>query len=49
MFDFLDNISLVGSPTDADVARMVAARGADAAASEAELCQRFLNRAKVTG
>ncbi len=47
--DFLDNISLVGSPTDADVARMVAAGGADAAASEAELCQRFLNRARFYG
>ncbi len=39
----------MGSPTDADVARMVAARGTDAAASETELCQRFLNRARLYG
>ena len=36
-------------PTDADIARGVAAGGPDAAASEAELCRRFLNRARLYG
>jgi RNA polymerase sigma-70 factor (ECF subfamily) len=36
-------------PTDADVARVVAAGGSDAAASEAELCRRYLNRARLYG
>ena len=35
--------------TDAEVARRVAGGDADAAASEAELCQRFLNRARLYG
>lgn len=36
-------------PTDADVARRIAARGEDAAENEAELCRRFLNRARLYG
>lgn len=35
--------------TDGDVARRIAASGAEAAASEAELCRRFLNRARLYG
>jgi RNA polymerase sigma-70 factor (ECF subfamily) len=36
-------------PTDADVARRVAAGGEEAAESEAELCRRYLNRARLYG
>jgi RNA polymerase sigma-70 factor (ECF subfamily) len=34
---------------DSEVARRIAARGEDAAAHEAELCRRFLNRARLYG
>lgn len=37
------------APDDAELARRIAARGEDAAAHEAELCRRFLNRARLYG
>jgi RNA polymerase sigma-70 factor (ECF subfamily) len=37
------------APADREVARRIVARGEDAAAQEAELCRRFLNRARLYG
>ena len=45
----MESSSKPGPLTDADVARMVAAGGPHASENEAELCRRFLNRARLYG
>ncbi len=45
----MESPSKLGPPTDADIASVVVAGGPDAAAGEAELCRRFLNRARLYG